>query len=164
MAPSRGSRPAPLRLRLVTMADGPVLLAWRNDPETRRQSFVQDRVRLRTHLAWLAGKLADPTCWLFLAVDQRDRPVGQVRLERLSRGVAEVHISVAPEARGRGVARATLALAAGASSGTMAVRTLVAHVRPDNVASVIAFVKAGFEFQRRTKVKGTACYRLEKRI
>jgi RimJ/RimL family protein N-acetyltransferase len=156
------AKPAPLRLRLATVADGRLLLSWRNDPETRRQSFSRAKVSLGTHLAWLAGKLADRRCRLYLAVDRAGEPVAQVRLEPISRGAAEVHIAVAPEARGRGLARATLGLAAAEARSELRVATLVAHIRPDNVASVIAFVKAGFQFRRLTTVRDTRCYRLER--
>jgi len=42
------------------MDDAGVLLAWRNDPDTRAASHNSDKVDLQNHLAWLESSLAKP--------------------------------------------------------------------------------------------------------
>jgi UDP-2,4-diacetamido-2,4,6-trideoxy-beta-L-altropyranose hydrolase len=165
-ATTRSTKPGgetPLRLRAATLDDGRLLLAWRNDRETRRQSFNQAPVPWVSHRAWLTAKLADQRCQLHVAL-AGTAPVGQVRTERLSRSSAEVHIALAPQARGRGLASRVLELVARDARRSLGVALLVAHIRPDNVASVIAFVKAGFVFRRLTTIKDTRCYRLERTV
>jgi len=73
--------------------------------------------------------------------------------------VAEVGISVAPEARGRGVARRLLAAAVEAARGdpTFAPVALLARVRPENGASLALFRGAGFREIGGDVVNGLPC-------
>src|ERR1700730_16644986 len=50
----------PLILRPASMADAPLLHAWRNDPQTRRASRRSDVVPWAEHEAWLLRVLASP--------------------------------------------------------------------------------------------------------
>jgi RimJ/RimL family protein N-acetyltransferase len=133
-----------LTLRRARPDDADRLLTWRNDPATRRWFFNPSRVRREDHVAWLTGKLASPDCRIYIA-EIGGRPVGQLRLDR-SRGGAEVSVSVAREARGYGIATRLLRRAPGAARRDLRVTMLTAHVRPDNVPSTVAFLKAGFTF------------------
>lgn len=125
-------------VRPATDADAGPLLSWRNDDETRRWSRTTDPVTAVEHKAWLAGVLADPDRRLLIA-EHDGRPVGTVRFDR--EGDAwEVSITVAPAARGRGLAVPVL-LAAERSLGP-AVRS--AQVHRDNAASLALFRRAGY--------------------
>lgn len=130
-----------IELRPAGPADGPLLLAWRNDPVTRAAAFSTGEVAPGEHEAWLRRKLADPraTLWMILLDGE---PAGQLRLDAAADGTAEVSLAVAPHARGRGIARAALALAA--AQAPAGVRELVARIKEDNIASVRAFTAAGF--------------------
>ncbi|QKG52778.1 GNAT family N-acetyltransferase [Hymenobacter sp. BRD67] len=63
---------APLRLRPVQPEDSAQLLAWTNDPATRRQSFAPELVPPDRHEAWLAGQLAAPDRHLLLLAEMSD--------------------------------------------------------------------------------------------
>ena len=73
-------------------------------------------------------------------------PIGQVRFDRNPDGTVEVGISVAADARNRGLGRSLLAagLAAARRDGSLGVRTFVAHIRLDNDVSAALFRGAGF--------------------
>lgn len=131
-------------LRPAQAADGPQLLSWRNDPLTLRGSFTGDAVDRDEHAAWLARRLRDPDSRLWIATEG-DRPVGQVRLERQPEGQAEISLTVAPEHRKQGYSVEIL-LAAGweAVSQGFAVE-IVAHVKPDNAASLAMLARAGYQ-------------------
>lgn len=119
------------------MADAALLLAWRNDPETRRASISTDPVALDTHLAWLERTLASPARSLLVA--ERDSvAVGTVRLDR-AEGWIELNWTVAPDQRGRGVGGAMVAAAAAACPGL-----LLAVIRPENTSSQAVAARAGF--------------------
>ncbi len=92
-----------LQLRPATMQDADCLFAWRNDPETRKASHNTDEVLLQTHMEWLAGSLENPRRRLLVA-EENGVPVGTVRAD-YSSGVWELSWIVAPDARGRGVAK-----------------------------------------------------------
>lgn len=132
-----------LTLRPATAGDAALLLAWRNDPATRSASFSTDVVAADDHEIWLTGRLADPACRLWIAQED-DRPVGQVRLDSGPGATAEIAIGLAPEARGRGLGTAIIAMACRSASDTWQIERIVARVRPDNAASLRAFGRAGF--------------------
>ena len=143
--------PAPLRLRPVQPTDSGQLLAWTNDPATRRQSFDPAPVPLARHETWLANQLAHPDRYLLLLAEDTDTgmPAGLIRFvitaASQAASTATLSYSLAPECRGRGWA-APLLLA-----GTRAVlaqflhiRQVVGEVKATNVASVRAFRRAGY--------------------
>ncbi|RMI13275.1 bifunctional UDP-2,4-diacetamido-2,4,6-trideoxy-beta-L-altropyranose hydrolase/GNAT family N-acetyltransferase [Cellulomonas triticagri] len=138
-----GGRPV-VAARPARATDGPLLLAWRNDPATRTSSRTQDVVPEDAHLRWLDGVLTDPDRVL-LVVERTGSPVGTVRFDRERDDLWEVSITLAPTARGRGLAADVLA------AGEQAWRervgpgpAVLACVRPGNAASVRLFEAAGY--------------------
>jgi RimJ/RimL family protein N-acetyltransferase len=136
-----------LALRRAGPADEELLLSWRNDAATRAASFSQEPIDPATHHAWLERALADPDT-LVLIAEEEGRPVAQVRVNRTAAGIGEIHVVVAPEARGRGVARSTLVAGTAEAAAALEVREVLARVKPGNPASLRAFRSAGFGEQR----------------
>ena len=130
-------------LRPAVAADEERLLAWRNDPTTRASAFDGDLIPREVHRRWFGRKLADPGCAILIAEDD-GRPVGQVRLDRVDANVAEVHIAVAPEERGRGVGRQMLVLSMREARPLLGVARLRALVKRSNEASLAVFRAAEF--------------------
>ncbi len=156
-----GPRPAPrVTLRAATPADADRLLTWRNDPHTRAMSRSQDEVTREAHAAWLEG--APPTRRSFVA--ERDGvAVGQVRLDDEGDGAHELSFTVAPEARGSGLA-VELLRAAELAALELGVTTLLAEIRAENDRSLRAFRAAGwYGFVTRTR-ETHAFVRAERRI
>ena len=139
-----------ISLRPARSEDEDRLRSWRNDPVIRARSFSGDEVSAEEHHAWLARKLRDPDSLLFV-IEDLGSAVGQIRLDRVDQEAADVSIGLASEARGRGIGRAALVLAAGEAGRTLGVRRLRALVKEDNEASLRAFVAAGFEEAERTE-------------
>jgi RimJ/RimL family protein N-acetyltransferase len=75
-------------------------------------------------------------------------PVGTVRLDRRAPDEAEVSITIAPGARGRGLARPAIELGVEHARATWGVARLTARIRPENAASLRAFAAAGFAVER----------------
>jgi UDP-2,4-diacetamido-2,4,6-trideoxy-beta-L-altropyranose hydrolase len=153
--------PAPLRLRPVQAADSGQLLAWTNDPDTRRQSFAPAPVPLAQHEAWLANQLAHPDRYLLLLAEESTTgaAAGLIRFaistDNQAGPTAVLSYSLAPACRGRGWA-APLLLA-----GTRAVlaqfphlRQVVGEVKADNEASVRAFRRTGYALAAETGPAG----------
>jgi len=130
-----------VQLRAATTEDRDILLAWRNDPVTVRYSRTGRGAEEDEHTAWLAEKLSDARTSIWMAL-VNGRPVGQVRIDRMG-DEAEVHLTVDPASRGRGlgteILRATLA-----SIDDERLPALLAEIREDNVASMRAFNRVGF--------------------
>jgi RimJ/RimL family protein N-acetyltransferase len=138
-----------LELRPASAADAGELLRWRNDPATRAASFNAAEVSPEEHAAWLDGRLGDPRCRLLVA--QLDGvAIGQVRLDQLDGARAEIHIGLAPEARGQGHAARLLVAASREYAPALAADCVIANVQPDNAASLHAFLQAGFRERERS--------------
>jgi len=132
-----------LALRPAQREDAENLLRWRNDPTTRAASFNSEEVSPTEHAAWLERVLVDPDRRLLIATEDH-APVGQLRLDRLAANTVEVHIALAPEARGHGLATELLKLAAQEHAPALGAARLLARVKPDNEPSRHSFAKAGF--------------------
>jgi predicted dehydrogenase/RimJ/RimL family protein N-acetyltransferase len=133
----------PVTLRAADSDDAARLLAWRNDPETRRWSRDSREIAPAEHARWLRRVLGDPSTRLWVA--QSDgAPIAHVRVGPEADGTSEVHIALAPHARGRGLGGAVLTQAAARALAELRVSVLCAAVKPRNEASLRAFAKAGF--------------------
>ncbi|OAN46645.1 hypothetical protein A6A04_05910 [Paramagnetospirillum marisnigri] len=132
-----------VELRPATLADGEDLLAWRNDPLTRENSLETGQVARDGHFAWLAGVLADPQR-LILVGERGEGKVGMVRFDTMGEREWRVSISVAPEARGRGLGRVLLAFAVGRIERLRGPGAMVAEIRESNAASQSIFTACGF--------------------
>jgi RimJ/RimL family protein N-acetyltransferase len=130
-----------LRLRRARLSDAGPLLAWRNDPLTRRMSHKGDEVKLEPHLAWLASILRDEDRRLFIA-EIDGVPAGTVRAD-FADGAWELSWTVAPEQRSRGIGRRMVAMAADLISGPIR-----AEVKVGNTASIRIAEAAGMQFSR----------------
>jgi RimJ/RimL family protein N-acetyltransferase len=132
-----------LELRPATAEDEGLVLRWRNELSTRVASLSTNEISPSEHHRWFLSKLADPKCAL-LIIEEDGRPVGQVRLDRVSPAVAEISIGLAADVRGRRLGRQALrrvVLDASTHVGAVTVRALI---RRENASSLAAFTAAGF--------------------
>ncbi|MFI5036904.1 MAG: GNAT family N-acetyltransferase [Solirubrobacterales bacterium] len=150
----------PVALRAVNHGDADRLRAWRNDPETRRWSRSSDEITPEQHAGWLGRALADPSTRLWIA-ESGGRSIGHVRVGPERSGIAEVHIALAPEARGQGLGTAVLTQAAAQALAEPCVSLLYADVKPEHEASLRAFARAGFT---RASTADDCLVRLERRL
>jgi predicted dehydrogenase/RimJ/RimL family protein N-acetyltransferase len=132
-----------MTLRAAGVEDAARLLAWRNDPDTRRWSRTSHAITPDEHASWLRRVLADASTQLWVA-ECDGRPIAHARVSLQTNGAAEVHVVLAPEARGRGLGAAVLTLAAARALAEPGVSALCAHVKPGHEASLRAFARAGF--------------------
>ncbi|HSP07591.1 MAG TPA: GNAT family N-acetyltransferase [Acidobacteriota bacterium] len=130
-----------ITLRSATIEDADLLLEWRNDPQTRKSSHNTAEVQRDEHISWLTKTLNNTHRRLFVA-EENGVPVGTVRAD-FSDGVYELSWTVAPNARGHGVAKRMVALAARQIS-----EPIRAEVRAGNIASARIAEHAGMEFDR----------------
>jgi len=115
-------------LRPATMADAELLLSWRNDEETRRQSKTTEAVAYTDHVNWLRSVLDDSNRRLSVAM-LADQPVGSVRADK-DGGAWVLSWIVAPAARGKGQGRRIVARMVESLAGE-----IHAEVKPSNPAS-----------------------------
>lgn len=123
-----------MSLRPATMGDAETLFNWRNDPETQANSLSTDPVPWDDHCNWLKASLANPDRDLLIA-EIDGVPVGTVRIDRGEE--SELSWTVAPDQRGKGIAKQMVALACPPEA--------VARIKPDNIASQRIAEAAGFK-------------------
>jgi UDP-2,4-diacetamido-2,4,6-trideoxy-beta-L-altropyranose hydrolase len=144
----------PFRLRPVRQEDCKLLWDWANDPEVRACSFSSDFIPLDTHLQWFVKKLHDSNCYIFIALDSQDKPIGQVRFEVSDRDRAEIGISFDTEKRGKGYGSYLIDLAVKELFRRTSIQAVHALIKPHNQVSIRAFEKALFKKLGKVTVKG----------
>jgi RimJ/RimL family protein N-acetyltransferase len=136
-------------LRMRRDADVPVIAEASHDPETRlrlnEEPLTPDRQGdsvSRAQEQWRTGTGAP-----FVIADAADdRPLGLLNLQfGDDEEVAGLAVSVFPQARGRGVASKALRLGAIWGLRQLGLHRVFAEAAADNLASIRAIEKAGFQ-------------------
>jgi UDP-2,4-diacetamido-2,4,6-trideoxy-beta-L-altropyranose hydrolase len=135
---------AGLSIREVTEDDLMLLFEWANDEQVRKNSFSTEPIPVQNHKRWFDGVLEDEQTVLYIATAD-GKPAAHIRF-KLVAGKAVISYLISGEFRGRGLGHAILL------KGIERLRhqrpelkAVEGLVKPDNVASVRAFEKAGFE-------------------
>jgi UDP-2,4-diacetamido-2,4,6-trideoxy-beta-L-altropyranose hydrolase len=142
--------------------DARLLLRWRNERSTLKNSFNANSIPWSTHEKWLQSKSQDSMCHL-LILEYGKKPIGHVRVDILRRGTGEIHINLDKNLRGRGLGSHGISVVSDDFLKRGIVKTLLAHIKPENISSIVAFLKAGFRFDKQVRIKGLSCYRLTKK-
>ena len=133
-----------IELRKAEMGDADMLLRWRNDRETRKNSLRTGIVAYSDHMAWMEWALDDDLTEIFIGVHD-EAPVGVIRFDNpVQHGTVEVSITIAPECRGKGYGRKLL------SVGGLYKRDdhLLAIIKKENKQSIKMFERAGYTYVR----------------
>jgi RimJ/RimL family protein N-acetyltransferase len=133
-----------MRCRVATSADVRLYFDWANDPATRQNSFNTDPISFDAHQAWFSRKLTDPDALLLVFETPDNVPTGQVRFERQPNSKVVIGISVDAAFRGMGLAPVLLEEACLVYRRQQGNVPITAYIKPDNQASIRAFVRAGF--------------------
>jgi len=96
-------------------------------------------------------KLKDPNCIMFLAIDENDNPVGQIRFDIDENKFAEIDVSVDKLERGKGFGSSIITSAVERVIKIIDLKAIYARVKLSNSVSIKAFKKAGFEVKE-TKI------------
>ena len=132
-----------LRLRRACEEDCRMLWEWANDPDVRAAAFSSDPIPWEEHVGWYTKKLSDPHCFHFIALDDEDVPVGQVRFD-VQGEEAEVDVSVDRQRRGHGYGSSLIEIGVKKMFLSTPTKVIHAYVKSQNEASVRAFRRAGF--------------------
>jgi len=143
-----------LRLRPARQDDCKLLWEWANEREVRASAFSSDPIPWEEHVRWFMRKLHDPRCFLFIAVDNEDTPLGQVRFDIVRDGEAEIDVSIDRDKRGLGYGALLLSKAVKEVIRVTHIRAVHAFIKPNNEASMRAFERAGFKRLSIENVRG----------
>jgi UDP-2,4-diacetamido-2,4,6-trideoxy-beta-L-altropyranose hydrolase len=144
----------PLRLRLVSRRDCELIWNWSNDSTTRQASFNQNFIPWAEHQQWFERRLQNISGYFWIAIDENDHPIGQVRLDPISQENVEISISIDAQHRHRGLGHHLLNLVIQKFLIKTDFKAIIAWVKVDNIASCHLFEKAQF-MKTKTEYKGT---------
>lgn len=151
--------PTHIGVRRAVSDDADELLRWRNDPITRSVSRSSKPVTLAEHLAWLEASLTREDRLVLIAT-KGSQHLGTVRWDLLEPSSWEVSITLAPEWRGRGLARPMLVAAESRLMKEIpGVSGMVAVVHGSNHSSRRLFEGAGYLLDSPSDPRGFLTYR-----
>jgi len=151
-----------LRLRRAREDDCRLLWEWASDPHVRAWSFSSASIPWKEHVTWFTQKLRDPNCFIFIAMDDQDRPIGQVRFDMTSDCEAEIGLSIDGSNRGERYGSLLIELSVAEMFRGAGVKTINAYIRRENQASCKAFENARFNRVGLEMVKGHAALHYSK--
>lgn len=132
-----------LLVRKAKPEDAMDILCWRNDPFVRAMSRHREAISEEEHLAWYARAIEDTNRLLLIGI-LAGQKIGVVRFDRCSASLWEVSITLAPLARGQGLALHLLKMALEQLVALCAPVTVQAVVRLNNEPSLRLFRAMGF--------------------
>jgi UDP-2,4-diacetamido-2,4,6-trideoxy-beta-L-altropyranose hydrolase len=134
---------ASLDIRDVTQADLMLLLEWANDKEVRKNSFNPNQITIEAHTSWFNAVLEDEQTLLYI-ITANGKPAAHIRFN-IHSGTAVISYLVSAEFRGQGLGHLILLKGINKLKHQRPELNLVQGlVQQENIASVRAFVKAGF--------------------
>ena len=132
-------------LRLADISDAERIWMWRNDPETRRQSFCSAPIPWESHLDWFQRKIHDADeAFLIAEIPGGCLHAGYVRFSLLGKEWAEVGIVVDPFIRRQGYGKCILQSALRWAAQNLPADHVLAQIKQSNTASLALFRKTGF--------------------
>lgn len=134
-----------LVLRKVTIEDEILLFYWVNEGVTRNNAVNPSPISLASHKVWLSQRLADGGRTQMYILEEKGKPVGQVRFDRKPQGEWEISYSIETFNRGRGLGRLIIDYGVSALNlvNTNSL-TIVAKVKQSNLASCRIFESLDF--------------------
>jgi len=141
-----------LKARPATIKDRAQLLAWANDKEIRKKSFMTRRITNEEHDKWLSRVLADQEnqC-LFIMENQDASSCGQVRFSRNGGDDWEIHFSIAAQFRGQKLGAQMIRAGLDAFVENAQRSRIIAKVKKNNTASLRVLANVGFEIDEKNK-------------
>lgn len=71
-----------INFRSITLKDADLLLDWRNDTVTRKNSLGGNKISKREHMKWIKSMLAHKADNLLLIAEWEGKPIGSFRIDK----------------------------------------------------------------------------------
>ena len=128
-----------IKLRSANYEDCNLLFKWANDSQVRKNSFSPNDIDLESHIRWYEDKMKDENTSIFIVLKDNVE-VGQIRVD-ISDNKGFIHYSIDKNYRGQGIGTEILQLI----KLEITKVNLIGYVKKENIASMKAFEKAGYE-------------------
>jgi len=138
-----------MKLRKAIFNDWKILLDWRNDPLTRKNSFTQEIIKEENHKKWFKKNLTDKTSNVFILENKIGVPVGTIRADEGDDNHYLLSWNISPNYRKKGYGSLILNLFL-----QNKIDIFTAEIKPENIYSVKMVLKNGFkQVDNKTYVK-----------
>lgn len=132
-----------VKLKLATQKNCYFWWKIRNEKSVREASFDTKSIPYSTHKKWFEEKLNNKNSKLFIILSGNQK-TGQLRLEKDGSKV-KISLALIPASRGKGVGTKAIQLGAKYALEKMKAIKVAAFTKPENLASIKSFEKAGFK-------------------
>ena len=126
-------------LREITQNDWSVLLEWRNDKNTRQNSFNSDLISVGEHKEFIKNTITNTNRTLFI-LEYNEIPVGSIREDKLGKDEFELSYTISPMYRGKKIGQIMMSLYLIERSGSF-----LCEVKEENIPSIKMIEKLGFK-------------------
>jgi len=133
-----------IKLRDANGEDCEALYIWRNHPSARQFSLGIEEISRENHDKWFEESLRNSERKIYIAED-KGKKVGQVRFDREGENIARVSVTVNPDFYGKGHGTTIIREGSKKYFAEVHVDIIRAEIKPENIASVKAFEKAGYK-------------------
>jgi len=137
-----------LRLRLLSRADLPFTLEWRNRDGARQQFGTADVLQWDQHVGWFARYVDKPDDLVFIVEDATNNArIGQVAIYGIDADASRAEIGrfvVAPEFQGKGLMRQAIEALMAFANETLDLTSVYLLVRETNDRARRLYAGLGF--------------------
>jgi len=148
-----------IRLVKASEDDAKIIWEWRNHPEIRKRCSNLGLVSWEEHQKWFFEKIKDIKAHIYMVLLGKNK-AGVIRFEDKGKNIV-VSVNLDPVYFGRGMGSIIIEL------GTKKLleennltKTILASIKPDNIASQKAFIKAGYRILEKKKNAVICGYKL----
>jgi RimJ/RimL family protein N-acetyltransferase len=131
--------------RSVNQEDVSLVYEWANDKLVRENSFKSEPIDFNSHCNWFNNCLISDSTDMFIFYSQPDTPLGIVRFQQKNENEAVISISVDQKQRGKGIAKQILSIGSQYYKGINLYISIVAYIKPSNLASIKTFKNVGYK-------------------
>lgn len=133
-----------LKFKLATYNNWAMLLEWRNDEDTRKNSFSSKIISASEHKKWLSASIENPNREIFIVTDNK-KPVGTLRVDVMC-DKREISWTIAPASRGKGYGKKMVRQLVNSLSVY-----ILAKIKVSNYASIKVAEYAGLKYYKKDK-------------
>jgi UDP-2,4-diacetamido-2,4,6-trideoxy-beta-L-altropyranose hydrolase len=135
-----------INLRKATINDLDLTYKWASNPELRRFSFQQHKIKKQEHASWFKNKITNKNCYFFI-FDYKDNSIGSIRFDIKERE-ATISFLLDLEYQGQGfgqiILKKGIELLIENITEHKLIQLISGEVMKNNFASIKSFERLGF--------------------
>lgn len=143
-----------LRVRLANITDRQNVFDLSNDDMVRQNSINKNKILWENHVKWFDERIKNVEEPFFIVENEKNDFVAQVRFDKKEYNL--ISISISSKYRGKGLASYIIRVCSEKSG----LSPVVAYVKQENVSSLKAFKKAGYNEVDKTLIDNQTYVRL----